>query len=236
MTTDTSFTTASIADETAADMQSASTTPSPLMPSTAKVAVNFINTSNDTDLIVAASRIVNAMTGNTRYPTPVPTLAAVTTARDALLAVVNTAVTSKLTLATRRQLRPPLVTLLRQLAQYVQTTSNGDPVVLIGSGFPIHRPRQLVGVLPAPANLRLSPGLVSGQLRARCKLVAQAASYQWRIATTKDPTAWLPADPTVAANASLRDLSPGTQYVVQVRAIGTKGPSDWSNAATQISM
>jgi hypothetical protein len=202
----------------------------------AKVALTFISRSSDKDLVVATSRIVNGMTGNLSYPTPAPTLVAVAAARDALLAAINVANGSKLTIASRRQLRPALEGLLRQLAQYVQTASNGDPLVLTGSGFPLHRGRQPVGVLPAPTNLRLSRGLISGQLRARCKVVAQAASYQWRVASAAAPTVWLPADPTVAANATLQGLTPGTQYIVQVRAIGSKGPSDWSDATMQIAM
>jgi hypothetical protein len=66
--------------------------------------------------------------------------------------------------------------------------------------------------------------------------VTQASAYQWRIASAQVATVWLHVDPTVAAKATLRDLVPGTEYVVQVRAIGTKGPGDWSNAATQIAM
>jgi hypothetical protein len=205
-------------------------------PRPAKVALSFIARSSDKNLVVATSKIINAMTGNAHYPTPAPTLAAVTAANDALLAAVNVPHNSKLTVATRRQLRTPLAVLLRQLAQYVQTTGDGDPVVLLGSGFPLQRGPQPVGILPAPANLRLSRGKVSGQLAARCNMDAQAAAYEWRIASALAPTLWLPANPTVAARATLQGLMPGTQYVVQVRAIGSKGPSDWSVAAAQIAM
>jgi hypothetical protein len=57
-------------------------------------------------------------------------------------------------------------------------------------------------------------------------------SYQWRYATTAAPTAWTLLDPTMAANIPLNGLVPGTQYIVQVRAVGSQGPSDWSDAAT----
>ena len=201
-----------------------------------KVALSFISKSSDIELLVLTSSIIGALTGNVHYPGPAPTLATLTAARDALQAAVNTPHGGKLSVATRRQLRPALATLLRQLAQYVQTASAGDPVVLLGSGFPLQRARQPVGVLPAPANLTLARGKVSGQLRARCKLVPRAAAYQWRVASALAPTVWLPADPSVAANATIGGLTPGTQYIVQVRAIGTSGPSDWSDAAMQIAM
>ncbi|HTA65881.1 MAG TPA: fibronectin type III domain-containing protein [Xanthomonadaceae bacterium] len=203
---------------------------------TAKVAIGFVNTDNDGDLAAAVSRILAAMTGNAHFPDPAPALATVAAARDALLAQVNVAEATRVTLARRRQLRPPLVALVRQLAQYVQATGNGDRVVLTASGFPLQRSPQPIGVLPAPENLRLSRGAVSGQLRARCKNVAKASAYQWRIAAVQTPGVWLPADPTVAARTTLAGLTPGTAYLVQVRAIGTRGPSDWSDAVTQIAM
>jgi len=34
----------------------------------------------------------------------------------------------------------------------------------------------------------------------------------------------------------LQGLTPGTRYIVQVRAIGSRGPSDWSVAVSQIAM
>jgi hypothetical protein len=243
MTIDTSSIAATTVGDTTAETPTSPRTAIVAVPSPpviaarlAKVALTFIARDSDKNLVVATSQILNAMTANPSYPTPAPTLVAVTAARDALLAVINVANTSKLTIVSRRQLRPALAALLRQLAQYVQTASNGDPLVLTGSGFPLHRGRQPVGVLPAPTNLRLSRGKVSGQLGARCNVVAKAASYQWRVASALAPTVWLPADPTVAANATLRGLTPGTQYVVQARAIGSKGPSDWSDVAMQIAM
>ncbi len=80
-------------------------------------------------------------------------------------------------------------------------------------------------------NLRLARGKVSGQLVARFGKLAQAGAYEWRFASAATPTAWTKAETTLAANTTLDGLAPGTQYIVQVRAIGTAGPSDWSDAA-----
>ena len=53
-----------------------------------------------------------------------------------------------------------------------------------------------------------------------------------RYATAAAPTAWTQADPTLGARITLYGLVPGTEYVVQVRAVGTQGPSDWSVGST----
>ena len=86
---------------------------------------------------------------------------------------------------------------------------------------------------PAPANPRLVRGKLS---RVTQRLLQQgrqrASSYQWRFATagrTDDRRTLV--DPTPGARIALDGLVAGTVYVVQVRAIGSLGPSDWSDVA-----
>jgi hypothetical protein len=202
-----------------------------IVPGRAKVAIAFLNRDTDAALIVDSGRILAGMTGNAHYPAPVPALADVTTARNAFVAAVN-AQSGPLATIARRQLRAQLVALLRSLALYVQQNCMGDPLVLLGSGYPGQKRPQPAAPLSAPGNLRLVRGKISGQLRARCKGVEQAGSYQWRYATTAAPTAWTEVDPTLGARVTLYGLVPGTEYVVQVRAVGTLGPSDWSVGST----
>ena len=198
----------------------------------AKVTTVFLTRSSDAVLIAASGRILEAMTGNAQYPAPVPALAGIVTARNAFVAAANAPKSGTLGVIARRQLRAQLVGLLRSLALYVQQTGNGDPVILLSSGYPLQKTRQPAGLLPAPLNLRLARGTISGQLNVRCNKVAQAGTYQWRYATAAAPTVWTLVDPTMAARVMLEGLAPGTQYVVQVRAVGTQGPSDWTGTAS----
>ncbi|HEV2608199.1 MAG TPA: fibronectin type III domain-containing protein [Xanthomonadaceae bacterium] len=200
-------------------------------PGRARIAVAFLTRSNDAALIVDSGRILTGMTGNPHYPAPVPALADIAAARNALIVAVNQVKAGTLAVVARRQLRAQLVPLLRSLGLYVQQTCNGDPAILLSSGYPMRKTRQPVGLLPAPANLRLARGTISGQLKARCKPVPQAGSYQWRYATAAAPTAWTQVETTLSASITLSGLVPGTQYVVQARAVGTQGPSDWSVAS-----
>ena len=197
----------------------------------ARVAVGSFQRDPDAALIVESLRILTGMTGNPLYPSPAPKLADITTARDAFIAAVNAAKGNTLGVATRRKQRNVLVTLLRNLAHYVQAISGGDLPTLLSSGFTAQRTRRPIGALPAPLNLRLARGKVSGQLIARFDKQASAGAYEWRYASAATPTVWAKADTTLAAKTTLDGLEPGTQYIVQVRAIGTAGPSDWSDAA-----
>jgi hypothetical protein len=207
-------------------------TPSMPLPGRAKVAIRFLTQDRDAALAIASGRILVAMTGNAHYPAPLPAMADVAAARNAFLAAMNAAKSGTPGVITRRQLRNQLVVLLRALALYVQQACNGDTVVLLGSGYPAQRTRQPAGQLPAPVNLRLARGLITGQLKARSNRVAQAGSYQWRYATAAAPTVWTFVNPTLGARVAINGLVPGTEYIVQGRAVGSQGPSDWSDAAS----
>ena len=64
----------------------------------AKVGITVLGSSPDSKLIVATGHIVDSMTGNTSYPTPVPALATIVAARNSYV----TAVRMRLTAAGRQ--------------------------------------------------------------------------------------------------------------------------------------
>jgi hypothetical protein len=208
----------------------APTTPAPT--GKARIAVSFLLVDKDAQLLVDSARILTMMTGNAAYPTPDPALADITTARNSYAAAVTAAKDSRIGLKLRVQQRASLVALLRTLAHYVQVTSGGDLPTLLASGFPAQRARGPVGELPAPANLRLSRGKVSGQVIARCDPVARAGAYLWRYALSTTPTAWLPVVTTVSARAVLNGLVPTASYLAQVGVVGSAGQGNWSDVAT----
>ncbi|HTA66254.1 MAG TPA: fibronectin type III domain-containing protein [Xanthomonadaceae bacterium] len=196
----------------------------------AKLATSFIGRSSDAVLIASVGRILTGLTGNGSFPTTRPTLAAVGAARDAFVATVSTLDRGSAAVARRDAAREPLEGLLRELALNVQQTSQGDRVILISSGFPLQKTRQPAGIPAAPQNLRLKQAK-SGDVVARCNTVLNALSYQWRYATSAAPLVFTQPDPTGKATCTIQGLTPGTQYVVQVRVIGRRGTSDWSEGA-----
>jgi hypothetical protein len=198
----------------------------------AKVAVSFMVRDTDAQFVIDTARIVAGMTGNTAFPTPVPTLANVVAARNAYLAAVTAGQDSRLARSLRQKTRVALVVLLRQLAHYAEDASAGDRTVLMSSGFPMQQGRTPAGALAAPTQVRLVKGKTSGTAIARCRPIVRARAYQWRIALAATPTAWLPVVTTFAAHAAFDGLTPTTMYVVQVCAVGTAGVGDWSGTAT----
>jgi len=210
-----------------------STTPGTI-PMNTKIAISFLTRSSDKALVTFSARIIELMTGNAAYPAPFPTLAVVGAAHASYASAVNGLDRGSDSIALRNKMRAALVLAMRDLALYVQHASGGDKVTLLSSGFPVQVPKKrgTVGLLAVPQNVRLRRTPTSTQLVALCKAVASASSYQWRVATTAAPTVWTMPDPVTTLRYTLNNVVAGTTYIVQVRAFGTSGPTDWSDSAT----
>jgi hypothetical protein len=196
----------------------------------AKLALGFIARSSDAVLIAWAGRIITGLTGNANFTVITPSLAVIAAARDAFVAAVATLDRGSAAVAKRDAARAPLEEILRLLALNIQQTGQGDKVILISSGYPLQKARQPTGIPAAPQNLRLKQGK-TGELIARCGAVPNVLSYQWRSAASAAPLVFAQPDPTGKASCTIQGLTPGTQYTVQVRVIGRKGASDWSEGA-----
>ena len=205
----------------------------------AKVAIGAFDAVTDAKLLVLCGVILQAMTGNPLYLSPLPSLDNLAAAKEAFSAAVTAAKDrGKAAIARRNQLRGALVQLLRELALYVQRACGGDRVKLIASGFTPQRQRgAATGVPTAPQFLRLAQGKLKGQLVARCNPVANALTYEWRYASTSTPNAaWVQPDAVSKARLLIEGLTAGTTYTVQVRVIGAAGPSEWSEVASAMSL
>jgi hypothetical protein len=114
----------------------------------------------------------------------------VTTALNDFSDVLANAADGGITLtAIKNGKRDVLAAHLRALANYVQVTCNGDLTVLLSSGFPIQKPqRSPIGVLPAPVNLAVSLGSLTGQLNAVMPPVFGASVYNWKLTANNAPT------------------------------------------------
>ena len=203
-----------------------------------KVSISFLLTDSDPQLIVDCNGVITGLTGNASYTTPVPGIPIVQGALDEFVAAEAAAVNGGVVLtAIKNDKRDALVGLMRELASYVQVTCKGDLTVLLSSGFPIQKPqRNPIGTLPAPSNLAVSLGALSGELDAEVSPVFGAAVYNWRISTATAPSVVLQSAQTTAASNSFTGLTPGVIYNVEVNAVGAAGPSDWSAPVPRMAM
>jgi hypothetical protein len=203
-----------------------------------KSSVSFLTKDSDEKLIISVGAILTALTGNVRFPTPAPTLPVITASLDAFsIAVTNAVDAGRVERAIKREKRAALVALMRQLASYVQVTANNDLAVFLSSGFPVQKTqREPIGVLPAPANLTVTFGPRSGELRAAAGPVSGAAIFNWRISTAANPNVVVQALQTTAANCTFNSLTPGVVYQVEANVVGSAGPSDWTEPVPQMAV
>jgi hypothetical protein len=199
-----------------------------------KPAIGFLTKDGDPSFTDKVTTILEWMKNNPKYPTPSPTLAVVQTAFDAYkVASADAAQGGVGNTAIRNARRAELVSLLRQLANYISATANGDMETLLSSGFPTQKGAPSpIGPLPAPNAPVVKQGPVSGSLTAVTAPVFGASVYNWRLALASAPTAFLQTKQSTGARFTFEGLTPGQVYSVELNAVGSAGTSDWSDVGS----
>jgi hypothetical protein len=200
---------------------------------------------SDTDFLARLNKIHTGTFGNPAYPTPPVDEPTFKAGIDAYAAAITAAIDgSKKDLADRQKKRAEVTLMMRLVGHYVEGACKGDMTTFLTSGFEaISSTRTPPGPLEIPSITKVDPGS-TGQLLATVRPVAKAKSYEIRSAP-------LPAGQTAGAppaNATwtltaatgtkppipINNLTPGTAYALQVRALGKLGYTDWSDTVNRI--
>lgn len=189
----------------------------------------------DDELARQTATIIQAMTDNDNFETPVPPLEDVQTALDDYLL--------KLSGATKRggaeqtalkdEAKAELADLLKKLAFYVNTNTQGKLSVLKSSGFPTSD-YPMAGDVPTRVyDVRIRNGRMDGEVNITFKAVSKSLFYEYRYALVDEgEPEW--SEPVMTTN-SVRNYLMVPQrmreYLVQVRAVNSYGISAWSDSA-----
>ncbi len=168
--------------------------------------------------------IINSLTGNASFPNPVPALATIEAASTAYSAsLVEAGTGNRAAIALKNMRRAELTELLAQLCMCVNFLGNGQPELLLTTGFDVSKER-VPTVITVPQNLQVENGENSGQLLLSVTRVKGAASYLYEYTTdsTLAPNTWVA---TSASTSKLKfsNLVPGTLYYCRVGAVGPYG-------------
>lgn len=191
---------------------------------------------SDAPLNSFAENVVLKMTANTAFPTPTVPLAAVTGAQTAFSNAINAARNGgKQATAAKNARRVDLTLLLRQNAAYVQSVAGEDLELLLTSGYEAVTNSRTRIMLPQPVVERVE-NPQSTKLGLRLRPVPTARAYEVRIC--HGTTDWRPVGVfTYSRPILIENLTPGTIYTVQARAVGgTTGYSDWSDPVSHMAM
>jgi hypothetical protein len=193
---------------------------------------------SDDALQTRATAVHDAMTNNPAYPNPPVDLKAFKAALDIYSAAVAAALDGGQKAITAREVaREPIVQMLRHLGAYVRATCKGDSSVFSTSGFAAAASsRAPTQPLDQPVIRRIDQG-ITGQLLVSLPLILGARAYEIRFAVLSNgvPGPWTTKSVTaVKTPAPFDNLTPGTAYAFQVRALGRLGFTSWSDSTTRI--
>jgi hypothetical protein len=205
-----------------------------------RVITGTISTDADSELLTFGNNVIQTWTDHPLvFVSPNSTIPVMTGLRDDFKTGMEAADGGgEADTATKNNLRRLFENGLRLGAAFVEKTANaanagnGDVSVVYLGGFQPHKEPQPKGQLGPPGNLRLKQGQLTGELACRAEAVDGASSYEWRYALQSAPGAWIMVTGTTPPRTVIKGLIAGTIYTAQVRAIGTAGPSDWSDPAT----
>ena len=201
-----------------------------------KLAMGNMSPLEVTDL---ATQIVTMMTGNANFPTPNPTLAAITTQKNttntSITAQETTKATAEAATTTRDANLVTLKGLLSQLASYVENASGGDAAKIESAGMSVRADSTVpVGPMPQVADLVLSAGDFDGTLDAMWHPVRGAKSYEVQI-SPDPPGTWTQKMASGKSSATIEGLTSGAKLWVRVRAVGADNkPGPWSDPAVKV--
>ena len=200
-----------------------------------------LNNAPDHRLIERTTAIITGMTGNAAYPTPPLTMVAL----QALLKAFTDAIAAQAqggTLATsaKNDARAALIAALRQLAAYVQQSCNNDLTTLLSSGFEAVSTPGASVPLATPVITGITNGQLPGQLLIAVTALAHAKCYEVRYATIINQVVgpWQSGGMFTNSRAmALGGLTAGTNYAIEVRAVGgATGYSAWSAGSNKMSL
>ena len=142
--------------------------------------------------------------------------------------------------AMKNQRREELITLVRQLAGYVQENHGNDLAKLLASGFEAVSTNKTSVPLAKPTIKDIVNGN-STELIVRVDRVDNARAYEVRhalIGAGGAPGPWQSGQLfTSSRGMKITGLTPGGMYTFQVRAVGgSTGYSDWSDPVGHMSL
>lgn len=189
-------------------------------------------------IIGRANGVILNMTDNAAFTTPTVPLAELqlltTAAEQAVADMVQggTAATAE-----RNNILFSLTEKLKAQALYVQVTSANNLATLLSSGFDAVSTTRTRAPLTTPVILKLVTGQ-TGELFTSVKAIRNARGYeiQYAVLTGETMGEWMDGGfHSGSRRILLAGLTPGTVYVVRVRALGgTTGYSDWSSTGSKM--
>jgi len=189
-----------------------------------KAIINFKRYS-DTEFADLANHIILGMTKNPDFPTPMPALTVIQASYKAFTdAMAKSNGGNKQETADKNAKRIDLELNLANLGNYVNSVSNGDVVKLDGSGFPISKQPEPIGILPPPDYIHVADGDNHGEFNFEIAHVLKATGYVVLIAESpapEDDAKWQ-SKTFSKTKGTIVGLARGKKYILKAAATSTE--------------
>ena len=199
---------------------------------TQKLRLSFVKFS-DSAFLTKAEQVLQDMTGNAYFVTPIPTLADLQLAIDAYsAALVNAANLGRIYVAEKNKCREKLELLLGQLGMYVMFIANGDEAILTSSGFDLAKQRESLAITN-PGSVSLGNGISTGEMTTLVKSQPGAKSYihEYTLYPVTPDSVWF-TTPSSRCRTTFTGLEPGKKYAARVAVVGNDEVLAYSPIAT----
>jgi hypothetical protein len=201
-------------------------------------AVLGFNRTSDTDLLKILNAVHDGMNGNPAYPNPPVDMAVFKTAIDSLFVLVtDSADGGKKIISAKNKQRESVIRDVTLLGHYVEAVCNDDLATFTSSGFTLASTTRTPPQALTTATLDwIDRGPNSGQTVVKVTTQKGAVSYTLRYALVAGGVSapWTEMILTSPKKVTIDNLTPGSTYAFQVRALGKLGYSDWSDSMTFI--
>jgi hypothetical protein len=199
-----------------------------------KILTNFLRLT-DSKFQTKSEAIQVAMTGNANFPSPVPTIADLTTAIN-LYSVALSAAESKdkTKIAIKNDMRTSLETALVNLAASVTATAAGSRSMLVSSGFDVSSDVKNPRVLGGVENFQVLAGASPGEVISSVNSVLNGNGYIYQY--TPDPLAadsnWVSLYSS-SCSAAITGLQALKKYWFRIIITGSRNQSVQTDAISK---
>jgi hypothetical protein len=206
-------------------------------PKKIKALLGF-NRLKDGDLVTRLNAVHDGLKANPAFTTPPVDLPTFKTNIDTFTTDLAAAVDGgKKAITAKNKQRAVVIKMLEHLAHYVEANCKDDLATFTSSGFlPAPTTRTPPQPLPQPSISKAVQG-ITGQLIITIKALRGAASYELRSAVLgpgNTPGTWTSIHLPSAKATPVNNLTPGTTYTFQARALGRLGFSNWSDPVNRM--
>ena len=186
-----------------------------------KVVKSFKILSDSKLLTFGQNVVVSVGNAISVFPAPSPALADISTELATYGGLLqSSAARDKVQIALKNQSKSALITMLSQLADYINLTAQGDDAILAQSGYELDKIPEPIK-MKAPEGVMLLDGGNSGELVLKFKSVAGASSYLFQYTTDQllGDSSWV-SIPATTTSYTFSGLAKGTTYHCRAIAVG----------------